>query len=173
MNKDIETNAVSIRLTVLGKHPDIRIEVRNISQLPIWLVGVLDGSEAGARFPKWIPHISGPKGELSPPESPDFTSPLRAADFRRLAPGESFDPTLPVDGAAYFPIAAFERLSDEAGDYSVTLELDTSASTPAAWMGTLPDRRPQAESEAGEVVRRINEIPPMKVRSNTLLITGP
>jgi hypothetical protein len=167
---------VSILLTArsgrirIGAPAAIRIEVQNLSHSPIWLVGVVDGSEAGVRFPKWVPHVSGPKGVLAAAESPDFTSPLRPVDFRRLAPGEHFDPTARTGGAAYFPIAAFERITEAAGEYSVALQLDTDAPSPAAWMGTLPDRRPQAGAEADEIARRIREVPRLQVQSNMLLI---
>jgi hypothetical protein len=154
----------------LGASSPIRIEVRNVSQSPIWLVGVVDGSEAGVRFPKWIPHVLTPNGVVAPSEGPDFTSPLRPADFRRLTPGESFDPTLAVKGAAYFPIGAFDRIAEAAGECSVSLILDTEGPSPAAWMGTLPDRRPRAAAEAKEVARRLNEVPRLKVKSNTLVI---
>jgi hypothetical protein len=155
----------------LGASSPIRIEVRNLSQsTTIWLVGVLDGSEAGVRFPRWIPHVSATKGVVASTESPDFTSPLRPADFRRLAPGESFDPTLAAEGAAYFPIGAFDQITEAAGRYSLSLTMDTEEPSPSAWMGTLPDRRPPSAGEAAEVARRLSQVPRLKVQSNTLTI---
>jgi hypothetical protein len=149
----------------------ITVEVRNVSPLPIWVVGVVDGAESGARFPRWTPVVEGPGGRLPPAETPDFTSPLRLADFRRLAPNESFDPRVPKDGAAYFPLATFAAVSRQPGRYSLALELDTMAPDERAWQGTLPDRRPVAAGEADLVRKRLADVPHVRVRSNTLIVT--
>src|SRR5688572_16750253 len=76
-----------------GSPSPVLITARNISAEPLWIVGVVDGSAAQARFPKWIGRVTGPDGLFPTPEMPDFTSPLRPRDFRKLEPGESFDPT--------------------------------------------------------------------------------
>ncbi|MCW3093361.1 MAG: hypothetical protein JWP81_4430 [Ferruginibacter sp.] len=78
----------------LGDHVPIRIEVKNVSSKPVWITGVLDGSERGLRFPHYMPLIEGPVANKNAPEYPDAgTSPLRKKDFRLLSPEESFDPT--------------------------------------------------------------------------------
>jgi len=151
-----------------GAELAIVITARNLSSAAIRIIGVVDGAEAGARFPKWVPHVVGPKGRLSGPETPDFTSPLRPADFRLLEAGQSFDPTDPVDGASYFPITTFAHVTEEPGDYALSLELSTEAPSAAAWLGTLPDRRPQAQSDAEHVTRLLTDVPRLHLRSNTL-----
>jgi hypothetical protein len=148
----------------------VAVEVRNVSPTPILMVGVVDGAESGARFPRWTPIVEGPNGPLVP-ERPDFTSPLRPADFRRLEPGESFDPTIPVGGAAWFPLASFDAVSQNPGRYSVALELDTEAPDDRAWQGTLPDHRPSAAAEAAQVAKLLADVPRLRARSNTVTIT--
>jgi len=148
----------------------VAVEVRNMSPAPILMIGVVDGAESGARYPRWTPVIEGPNGPLVP-ERPDFTSPLRPADFRRLEPGESFDPTVSASGAAWFPLASFDAISQHPGRYSVALELDTEAPDDQAWQGTLPDRRPSAAAEAAVVAKLLADMPRLRARSNTVTIT--
>jgi len=151
----------------------ISISVRNDSDRAIWLVGVVDGAQAGRRYPKWRPHVEGPAGVMPPAETPDFTAPLRPADFRRLAPGEAFDPTKRVDDAWYFRVSAFDRIVEASGDYRIFLELDTNAPDPSAWQGTLPDRRPGLEAERREVALLLEKVPRLRVRSNVLQVSIP
>ena len=57
------------------------------SEGPIWIVGVLDGSEAAYRFPHYKPSITRPR-PVAQPEADGCGNvvPLRLEDFRQLAP---------------------------------------------------------------------------------------
>src|SRR4051794_21741743 len=101
----MEQAPLAIILTVagssrVGEPTRVAIELRNISARPVWMVGVLDGSETGFRFPHYGPMVEGPgpHPELELPWC-GMVAPLRLEDFRRLAPGEGFDPCDPVGGA--------------------------------------------------------------------------
>lgn len=147
----------------------VRIVVRNISAEPVWLVGVVDGAEAGARFPHWRATVTGPDGPLPPREASGSARPLLPVDFRLLAPGATTDPTDRADGANYFPIAAFQSITDRPGRYRASLELDTRAPDDAAWLGdTGIDRRPAAAADRAEAGRRLREVPRLTVRSNEI-----
>jgi hypothetical protein len=173
LRSTIDREVLSITLTssspVVGKgEPSgVSIEVRNVGAVAIWVVGVVDGSEAGARFPRWIPIVE-PRELVVPAERPDFTAPLSPADFRRLEPGEAFDPTRPVNGARYFPVSMFESLTENPERYRLTLELDTTAPDERSWGGSLPDHRPDSQQRAGEVQQLLLKVPRLRVRSNTL-----
>src|SRR5215210_7640513 len=89
----------------------IKIEVRNLSQQSVWIVGVVDGSEDAIRYPHYLPRISMAGqvvAEPPPPEDP-LVGPLRLVDFRLLVPGEVFDPTRPHPGATFLPISTFSN----------------------------------------------------------------
>jgi hypothetical protein len=168
-----DREVLSITLTsssaVLGKGEasGVSIEVRNVGAVTIWVVGVVDGSEAGARFPRWIPLIE-PRDFVAPMERPDFTAPLSPSDFRRLEPGEAFDPTRAVNGARYFPISMFESLAEVPERYRLALELDTTASDERDWAGSVPDHRSESQKRSGEVHQLLLKVPRLRVRSNTL-----
>jgi hypothetical protein len=152
-----------------GAQGIVSIAVSNTASHDINLIGVVDGSEAGARYPRWTPIVEG-SASLFRPERSDFTSPLGPGDFRLLKPGQVFDPTVPAGDARFFPLATFETLSDQPGLYRVTLELDTQCDDERAWIGTLPVRGEEAERAAAAVRARMRDVPRLRVRSNTIEI---
>src|SRR5687768_4038395 len=87
----------------VGQAADIAVQVRNQGAAPVWIVGVLDGSEEGVRYPHYRPAVTrdGLVVAAPPPPEDPLVGPLRVADFRRLGPGETFDPTRGNGGAAY------------------------------------------------------------------------
>jgi hypothetical protein len=116
----------------------VEVEVRNQGTGDVWLAGVVDGSEQGIRYPHYRPSVVRNGlvvAEPGPPEDP-LVSPLRAADFRRLGPGEAFDPTQSEGGAAYLPLATFATFSPaEPGRYRYALVLSTESARPEDWLG--------------------------------------
>ena len=91
------------------------------SEGPIWIVGVLDLSEAAYRFPHYKPSKTRPR-PVAQPEADGCGNvvPLRLEDFRQLAPGERFDPTAARGGAAYIPLPGFVNFtSTDVGRYEI------------------------------------------------------
>jgi hypothetical protein len=134
-----------------GPHPvgeavPVEVEVRNAGDRPIWIVGVVDGSEEGVRYPRYRPSVS--RGDAivaspPPPEDP-LVGPLRETDFRRLAPGEAFDPTR---GEGYLPLSTFANFRPaEPGAYRFQLELSTESPAPEAWLGRFGQEPHQAKA---------------------------
>ncbi len=155
------TNAVAS----VGHPVAVEVEVRNVSASPLWIVGVLDGSEAGARYPHYRPSISGP----APPAPFQFecgnVAPLRLQDFRRLMPGEGFDPTRALDGAAFMQLSTFLNFRPaRPGVYEFRLTLSTESADARAWLG--------ASGYPGEeqVSARISLIPHLKIESDVLTV---
>ncbi|MFD7712151.1 hypothetical protein ACFV6E_37030 [Streptomyces sp. NPDC059785] len=117
-----------------------RVEVRNAGDGDVWIAGVLDGSEHGLRYPRYTPavvRVGGAGGNAvvaapAPAEDP-LVGPLRPDDLRRLAPGESFDPTT---GPGCLPLLTFATFAPAApGRYRYTLTLSTDADRPEQWLG--------------------------------------
>lgn len=144
----------------------VRVDVKNISASSIWIVGVLDGSEGAHRFPHYKPSITGPQ-PMAQPEADDCgnVAPLRLEDFRQLAPGESFDPTNPIAGAAYLPLQAFARFTPKAvGRYEIRLQLSTESQKPEQWLGML------GYPGEAQVIERLKAVPRVRIESNTLIL---
>ncbi|MGW6013470.1 hypothetical protein [Streptomyces sp. NPDC055210] len=140
----------------LGRPATVRVELRNTGDHDLWIAGVLDGSENGLRFPHYRPTVTrAGEGEgegvgegdgggagvaeygtvvasPAPAEDP-LVGPLRPADLRRLAPGESWDPT---SGPGCLPLMTFAHfIPRHPGRYRYTLTLDTDAARPEDWLG--------------------------------------
>jgi hypothetical protein len=139
----------------------VSIEIRNLSDGELWMVGIVDGSEGGLRFPRYEPSVALGDDVVAAPRSPEdsLVSPLRAVDFRRLAPGESFDPTEPTGAAAYLPLATFANfVPQRAGRYRYALALSTESDAPERWLG-----RFNQEAERSEVLGLVQRVPRLTV----------
>ena len=91
----------------VGRPVPVRAEVRNEGSGELWMVGVVDGSETATRYPVWRPSVRlGDRVVAAPPAAEDpLVGPLRESDFRRLAPGESFDAGRLATFAVFAPAA--------------------------------------------------------------------
>ncbi len=148
-----------------GQPVPVGIEVRNASDQPVWIIGVLEGSEAGFRYPYYQPTITGPEPLPEPDQLLHFgnVAPLRLDDFHLLAPGALFDPTQPVHGAHYHPLRAFQSFRPPVpGRYTLQLTLSTESQDPAEWLGIIetPDK--------DAILDRLADVPRLKIVSNAV-----
>ncbi|MDQ4102373.1 MAG: hypothetical protein M3186_01160 [Actinomycetota bacterium] len=115
----------------------VRVVVINVGTARVWMTGVLDGSETATRRPYYRPTVLR-DGEIvaAPPQPEDpLVGPLRPEDFRRLEPGQWFDPTDRSGGPAYLPLSTFDSFRpNRPGTYRYTLVLDTTGPE-EQWMG--------------------------------------
>ena len=147
----------------LGEPPDLAVRITNVSDKPLWLVGVLPGSE-GLRYPRYEVEIEGPSGSaLRPfPEELDYARGLRPEDFVRLAPGESFDPQ---QGKGFVPIQQLAWFQpDRPGKYRLRLRFDATAQDEREWLGQTYVRDRQ------KVERLLKQVPKIAVESNPVEI---
>jgi hypothetical protein len=165
MSKPIKIELSSTKGTQqsLDEPLDLSVQIINVSDRPVWMVGVLPGSE-GLRYPQYEAEIEGPSGPVEMPffEGVDYARGLQPDDFVQLAPGESFDPQkgkgfIPIQRLAWFKPA-------EPGTYRLRLHLDATADDPREWMGqTYVRERQRVES-------LLKQVPQVDVWSNTLEI---
>jgi hypothetical protein len=151
------TLIVPERAVAVGEPVPVRLELRNVSDHPVWVTGVLDGAEEGIRYPHCRPLVTR-EGEAvaapPPPEDP-LVSPLRLADFRLLQPGESFDPTRADGNAAYLPLFTFANFRpQEPGVYELSVTFSTASASPEEWLGAFGQ-----DAERAAVLERIAEVP--------------
>jgi hypothetical protein len=151
-----------------GEVLPVRVRVTNTGSGDLWFVGCLDGSEAGYRYPRYTPRISGPE-EANLGEGPFWCGtvvPLRVEDFVRLAPDQSFDPTEPVNGAGFQPLFLFTRYTPSTpGRYELSLAISTESASPEEW-GVIPVDYPGKR----EIEERLAQVPRGVVESNRLTV---
>jgi hypothetical protein len=145
-----------------GRPLRIEVRVRNLGGTDAWITGVLDGSEDGIRYPAYRPLVTY-KGAIvaqpGPPEDP-LVGPLRTADFRRLAPGEEFDPT----GTGYLPLATFANFTpSRSGVHRYTLTLSTKSARAEDWLGRFGQ-----DAERAEVLALVAKVPQCTVTAAPL-----
>lgn len=136
----------------VGAPVPVMVTLHNASARSVWAAGVLDGSEDGVRYPHYEPAVLLEGRTVSPSRQAEdpLVGPLRPDDFRRLEPGEAFDPT----GPGYLPLTTFTTFAPERpGTYLFTLTLSTLSSSPGEWLG----RFGQGEERAAllELVGRV------------------
>jgi len=147
----------------IGQPVPISVDVRNDGARNIWMVGVIDGSEEGVRPPRYRPSVT--RGDVvvaaPPPVEDPLVGPVRAADFRRLGPGETFDPTRGDGGAAYLPLSTFGTFRpDQPGTYRYTVVLSTESTSPEEWLGRFGQ-----DAERSVVLDLIARVPRLTVTS--------
>jgi hypothetical protein len=136
---------------------NVRVEIRNPGPGDVWMVGVVDGSEHGIRYPHYRPSVELDGAVVARPEAPEdpLVGPLRTVDFRRLAPGETFDPTRRDEGAAYLPLATFTAFAPaEPGRYRYAVTLSTESRDPEEWLG-----RFNQDAERAAVLELVARVP--------------
>jgi hypothetical protein len=126
------------RRHAVGEPVPLRVEVRNVGVREFCLVGVLDGSETGTRYPHYRPSVTLGGEVVAAPEPPEdpLVGPIRSADIRRVRPGEGFDPTDRAVAPGYLPLSTFVAFHPaRPGMYRFGLELDLTERRPEAWFG--------------------------------------
>ena len=155
------TLIVSDRPVAVGEPVPVALELRNVSDGPVWVTGVLDGSEEGIRYPHYRPVVTRQAetiAEPPPPEDP-LVSPLRLVDFRLLRPGEAFDPTRADGDAAYLPLLTFANFRPNApGVYEFSLTFSTEGAAPEQWLGAFGQ-----DASRAAVLERIAVVPRLTI----------
>lgn len=142
---------------------NVSVQITNVSDEPIWLVGVLPGSD-GLRYPQYVTEIEGPSGPVETPfpEGLDYARGLRTDDFVKLAPGDSFDPQ---QGKGFIPIQQLAWFQpEERGKYRLRLRFDATEKDPREWMGHTYVR------DQHQVEKLLDQVPRVEIESNTLEI---
>jgi hypothetical protein len=150
----------------VGYPVPVNIAVRNNADHSLSIVGILDGSEYGLRFPYYIPEICFGDTKFPEPTHPKnhWVGPIRLSDFYRLSPGQTFDPTAHSFEHAYRPLATFTEFKPaQPGIYSFQLHLSTMSEDPEQWLGFFGE---SIYREA--ILERVMHIPRLKVSSNIL-----
>lgn len=151
----------------VGQAIDVEVTVRNLGAEDVWIVGVVDGSEEGIRYPHYRPSVTRDGAVVAEPPSPEdpLVGPLRIADFRRLDPGKGFDPTR-GESTTYLPLITFASFRPtEPGIYRYTLTLSTESQEPEEWLG-----RYNQEAEREAVLDLVARVPRLTVTSAPALV---
>ena len=145
---------MSLRLVLLGppgpvpvgRPADVRVQVHNDGPGAVWMVGVLDGSESGVRYPLWRPAVwfEGAVVAAPPVAEDPLVGPLRESDFVCLEAGASFEVGRLATFAGFAP--------SRAGEYVYRVEVSTESPLDADWLGRF-NQEPSVVGLVGRVPR--------------------
>ena len=148
-----------------GEMPEVEVKIYNNTKEAVYFIGSLDGSDLKWRHPHCYFEIEKPTNDK--PQAYGRCgnmNPLRAEDFVKVEPGKSFDPYTSVDHYGFF--SAY-NISDERqfrvpGRYKITFYYSTFSTKLEDYAGY--------GSEVPDLQTLLNQVPKVKLQSNTLVI---
>ena len=164
-----------------GENPGCRVRIKNVSQMPVMVVGFLDGSDDRTRMPYCVYEIEGPP---QPTNTPGLSTcgfeggsrPPETLDFVTLEPGEEFDPfRKPSSGKKHPAVLAADMpwpWLRTPGTYTVRFSYSTASNDLQHWFG---NARNPGEDEVARVVKLLETVPLVTIQSNpvTLVVSEP
>jgi hypothetical protein len=158
------------RTCELGKTPNITVELINQTNKEIYLVGNLDYSDYGMRYPYCYFEITGPDGESADRRRGPgcgTMNPLRVEEFVKVPPGGTFNPHQKIDRYGFW---SSRQLSPdtfrEPGVYRIRFLYSTKNNTIDQWAGSSSEVAANAE-----IMRLFNQVPKVEVHSNEFVLT--
>lgn len=149
---------------VIGQVPSLTVRIRNKTGGEVHLVGSLDGSTCGWRFPKCRLEILDPAGRsvALPLGRCGNMNALRTDDFVRVRAGDSFYPF----GLGFFRPSEFSRFPvTTPGEYTVRFHYTTSDRL-QDYFGD--ERRRVGTQVSPEIQRLFEKVPKLELQSNSL-----
>lgn len=152
----------------LGSAPRVTVSIVNATDEEIVLVGSLDGSDLGRRFPHCVFEVTGPDGASSvviPPHCGNMNA-LREADFVVVPPRGAFDPYAPIDDYDFFAACQLEPPSfPKRGRYRIRFTYSTESDDLDAWLG-MPS--PETAGELETLRSLLARVPKTRVVSDVI-----
>ena len=153
-----------------GERILLQMFIKNVSDKTVRIIGYLDGSDFGWRYPKYTLIVKDAEGKAVPrPPAARCgnTNALGKADFVTLKPGDSLDPLSIEDGPIQSRHYFVQRLAlREAGKYSIQITYDTRGQTAEDWNGKV-----SSPTLSPEVQELLKEVPRGLFESNVLQVT--
>jgi len=150
----------------VGEAVDIEVALRNASARPVWIVGVVPGSEGGLRLPRYLPRVIADGTVVAAPARSRAARlpPLRLRDFRLLASGESVDPTQGGVEHGWTRLQTFLSFRPRRpGRYVFVLTLSMQSDSPEQWLTEV-----DLADDRDELLARIGHVPRLVAESNRL-----
>jgi hypothetical protein len=153
-----------------GEIPRVEVSITNRSGKDVYLVGSLDGSDVGWRFPKCGFDLLDTEGKPIPQTKPMLRcgnmNPLKAEDFVKVPAGKTFSPT----GSGFFGSWQLYRFQElPPGVYVLRFYYQTSTKGIDDYFGD--ERMFGQKVEKPELLRFFEAVPLVDIKSNDLRIT--
>ena len=173
LNKENSINCIlkaNKRIYKLGEKPDLFVQIVNKLDTSITLIGSLDGSAIGARFPICqfsVKHkiLGNSLNSLFPSFYCATLNPTRIEDFQTISSNESFNPYQKIDDYGYFGADQLEGINFYfPGIYEITFYFLTDPNVIENGLGYDDHLIPTSLKVLWE------EVPKLDLTSNTITI---
>lgn len=148
----------------VGRIPSVAVEIINQTDTDIYLVGNLDGSSVGLRYPHCYFKLIGPDGK--PVHYPFHgcanVNPLLEDDFVRVPPGDAFDPFKTFDSLGQL----IPRNFQVPGLYHIQFVYSTASDSIGDWAGFM-NQDVAGKERLTELLQRV---PKLEVTSNEVVV---
>lgn len=118
-----------------GKEVQFRVRIKNISDRDVTVVGCLDGSSSGKRYPHFNRSVT-PSEPMAERMGCGNCNSLRDSDLKVLKPGETFDPFGPNSFGNWLA----KWTPPKEGTYTVRWTFDYTAKDLSEWNGPIERR---------------------------------
>lgn len=147
----------------------VGLRLRNRSPEPVAVVGVLDGSEEGVRYPWFRPWVvEGGVSRPAPVGEDPMVPALRTGDVAVLAPGEEIDPTAAAPGRGWMPLATLAGLVPlRPGPLEIGVTFSTESPREEAWLGRW-GQEPGSDGDPDAVRELLRTVPRLTIRTEPL-----
>ncbi len=152
----------------LGKAPAIKVAIKNLTGRETLLVGSLDGSDCGMRFPHCRFEVIGPDGKSAVRGIGRCgnTNPIREKDIVRVKAGAVFDPFQRVDDGGFF--SAHQIRADNfaaEGVYKIRFHYSTAEKSNSRFNGGL-----EGGLLTPAVSKKLDGVPRVAATSNEITV---
>ncbi len=156
---DLRCEIIPVKETYhVGDTASFRVVLTNVSKKPVVLVGSIEGSTGGDRYPHCVFTLER-DGDTMVKRGiridGNFND-LRSSDFRLLAPGRSFEPfAMP----SFVPPAEILKPFAKPGHYVVTFSYSTDAIDYKDW-------QPWWRAARADVIEKLKEVPRLNLQAS-------
>lgn len=150
----------------IGETPQFKVQIKNLSDGTVYLIGSLDGSESKMRMPFCYFTIEKPAIDTLPNPICGNMNSLRVENFVEVKRKAKFDPYSQKEGAAFF--TSFEMGRKEnfrlAGKYKIQFHYSTESENIEKYLGD------KTEADKTKLIELLAKVPKIKLESNVVEI---
>jgi hypothetical protein len=160
----------------LGKAPKIRVEITNLTESDIYLVGSLDGSDSKWRYPFCYFDVIGPDGKSAARGIARCgnINAIRDKDFVKVPRSGTFDPYQKIDDYGFFSSSQISPATfGVEGKYRIRFVYSTEKAEPKYWLGDAQGETVEilaTASSKDKVLELLPKVPKTTVASDEITV---
>ena len=155
----------------IGEVPNLKVEITNATDKPIYLIGALDGSCVKWRMPYCYFTVNKPKPDTPHLQLCGYINTIRIEDFELVKPSDKFNPYDSVDNYGFFKDYATIRTEtfQNAGTYKIKFHYSTTSNDFNDYRGNSGSWKSDT-SDTLKIKSLFEQVPKVDIVSNEIII---